>query len=102
MERRLGRLVWKSQDYVFDFVTPYPDFDVKMLNAYAKSKDVKIMMHHETSGAIRNYERHLDKAYQFMNKNGYTSVKKWICRRYRLLVEIIITVKIPSIIINMR
>ncbi|MFV0191675.1 glycoside hydrolase family 97 protein [Empedobacter falsenii] len=63
------------KDYVFDFLTPYPDFDVKMLNAYAKSKGVKIMMHHETSGAIRNYERHLDKAYQFMNKNGYTSVK---------------------------
>ena len=63
------------KDYVFDFLTPYPDFDVKMLNAYAKSKGVKIMMHHETSGAIRNYERHLDKAYQFMNENGYTSVK---------------------------
>lgn len=63
------------KDYVFDFVTPYPDFDVKMLNAYAKSKGVKIMMHHETSGAIRNYERHLDKAYKFMNDNGYTSVK---------------------------
>lgn len=63
------------KDYVFDFVTPYPDFDVKMLNAYAKSKGVKIMMHHETSGATRNYERHLDKAYKFMNDNGYTSVK---------------------------
>ena len=63
------------KDYVFDFVTPYPDFDVKMLNAYAKSKGVKIMMHHETSGSIRNYERHLDKAYKFMNDNGYTSVK---------------------------
>ena len=63
------------KDYVFDFVTPYPDFDVKMLNAYAKSKGVKIMMHHETSGSIRNYERHLEKAYKFMNDNGYTSVK---------------------------
>ncbi len=63
------------KDYVFDFVTPYPDFDVKMLNAYAKSKGVKIMMHHETSGATRNYERHLDKAYKYMNDNGYTSVK---------------------------
>ena len=60
---------------MFDFVTPYPDFDVKMLNAYAKSKGVKIMMHHETSGATRNYERHLDKAYKYMNDNGYTSVK---------------------------
>ncbi|MBW1617391.1 glycoside hydrolase family 97 protein [Empedobacter falsenii] len=63
------------KDYVFDFVTPYPDFDVKALNEYAKSKGVKIMMHHETSGSIRNYERHLDKAYKFMNDNGYTSVK---------------------------
>lgn len=63
------------KDYVFDFVTPYPDFDVKALNAYAKSKGVKIMMHHETSGSIRNYERHLDKAYKFMQDNGYNSVK---------------------------
>ena len=55
-----------SKDYVFDFVTPYPDFDVKMLNAYAKSKGVKLMMHHETSSSVRNYERHMDKAYQFM------------------------------------
>lgn len=65
----------KSKDYVFDFVTPYPDFDVKMLNAYAKSKGVKLMMHHETSGSVRNYERHLDKAYQFMVDNGYNAVK---------------------------
>ncbi len=64
-----------SKDYVFDFVTPYPDFDVKMLNAYAKSKGVRIMMHHETSGSVRNYERHMDKAYQFMVDNGYNSVK---------------------------
>ncbi|GGE95431.1 Glycosyl-hydrolase 97 C-terminal, oligomerisation [Chishuiella changwenlii] len=63
------------KDYVFDFVTPYPDFDVKELHAYAKSKGVKIVMHHETSGAIRNYERHLDKAYQFMQDNGYNAVK---------------------------
>ncbi|MDM1072980.1 glycoside hydrolase family 97 protein [Empedobacter brevis] len=63
------------KDYVFDFVTPYPDFDVKALNAYAKSKGVKIMMHHETSGSIRNYERHLDNAYKFMQDNGYNSVK---------------------------
>jgi hypothetical protein len=65
----------KSKDYVFDFVTPYPDFDVKMLNAYAASKGVKIMMHHETSSSVRNYERHMDKAYQFMVDNGYNSVK---------------------------
>lgn len=64
-----------SKDYVFDFVTPYPDFDVKMLNAYAKSKGVKLMMHHETSSSIRNYERHMDKAYQFMVDNGYNAVK---------------------------
>ena len=63
------------KDYVFDFVTAYPDFDVVGLRDYAKSKGVKIMMHHETSGAVRNYERHLDKAYKFMNDNGYTSVK---------------------------
>ncbi len=65
----------KSKDYVFDFVTPYPDFDVKEANEYAKSKGVRLMMHHETSGAIRNYERHMDKAYQFMVDNGYNSVK---------------------------
>lgn len=65
----------KSKDYVFDFVTPYPDFDVKMLNAYAKSKGVRLMMHHETSASVRNYERHIDKAYQFMVDNGYNAVK---------------------------
>ncbi|WP_270569920.1 glycoside hydrolase family 97 protein [Bacteroides eggerthii] len=64
-----------SKDYVFDFVTPYPNFDVKMLNAYAKSKGVKLMMHHETSSSVRNYERHMDKAYQFMVDNGYNAVK---------------------------
>ena len=64
-----------SKDYVFDFVTPYPDFDVKMLNEYAKSKGVKLMMHHETSASVRNYERHMDKAYQFMVDNGYNAVK---------------------------
>ena len=64
-----------SKDYVFDFVTPYPDFDVKMLNAYAKSKGVKLMMHHETSSSVRNCERHMDKAYRFMVDNGYNAVK---------------------------
>lgn len=63
------------KDYVFDFVTPYPDFDVKMLNEYAHSKGVKLIMHHETSSSIRNYERHMDKAYQFMVDNGYNAVK---------------------------
>ena len=65
----------KSKDYVFDFVSPYPDFDVKMLNDYAHSKGVRLMMHHETSSSVRNYERHLDKAYQFMVDNGYNAVK---------------------------
>lgn len=64
-----------SKDYVFDFQTPYPDFDIKMLNEYARSKGVRLMMHHETSGSIRNYERHLEAAYQLMNKYGYNSVK---------------------------
>lgn len=64
-----------SKDYVFDFVTPYPDFDVKGLHEYAKSKGVKMIMHHETSGSVRNYERHIDKAYQFMKDNGYDAVK---------------------------
>ena len=64
-----------SRDFVFDFVTPYPDFDVKMLNDYDRSKGVRLMMHHETSASVRNYERHLDKAYQFMADHGYNSVK---------------------------
>ncbi|RTY89258.1 glycoside hydrolase family 97 protein [Flavobacterium sp. GSN2] len=64
-----------SKDYVFDFLTPYPDFDVKGLHEYAKSKGIKMMMHHETSGSVRNYERHMDKAYQFMKDNGYNAVK---------------------------
>ena len=64
-----------SKDYVFDFVTPYPDFDVEEIHDYAKSKGVKMIMHHETSGAIRNYERHMDTAYQFMNKYDYPAVK---------------------------
>ena len=64
-----------EKDYVFDFVTPYPDFDVKGIQEYAKSKGVKMIMHHETSGSTRNYERHLDKAFQFMNDNGYDAAK---------------------------
>ncbi len=65
----------KSKDYVFDFVTPYPDFDIKALNEYAHSKGVRLMMHHETSGSVRNYERHMEAAYDLMNKYGYNSVK---------------------------
>jgi hypothetical protein len=92
-----------SKDYVFDFVTPYPDFDVKGLHEYAKSKGVKIIMHHETSGSVRNYERHLDKAYQFMKDNGYDAVKsgyvgnilprgenhysQWIVNHYQYAIE---------------
>lgn len=65
----------KSKDYVFDFLTPYPDFDVQELHRYAASKGVKIIMHHETSSSVRNYERHMDTAYRFMVNNGYNAVK---------------------------
>ena len=64
-----------NKDYVFDFVTPYPDFDIKALNEYAHSKGVKLLMHHETSASARNYERHMEQAYQLMNKYGYDAVK---------------------------
>jgi glucan 1,4-alpha-glucosidase len=92
-----------SKDYVFDFVTPYPDFDVKGLHEYAKSKGVKMIMHHETSSSVRNYERHMDKAYQFMKDNGYDAVKsgyvgdilprgenhysQWIINHYQYAIE---------------
>lgn len=65
----------KTKDYVFDFVTPYPDFNVEELHRYAESKGVKLMMHHETSSSVRNYERHMEKAYRFMVDNGYNAVK---------------------------
>ena len=65
--------MWKRD--VFDFVTPYPDFDIKMLNDYAHSKGVKILMHHETSSSTQNYERHIKEAYELMNKYGYDAVK---------------------------
>ena len=65
----------QSKDYVFDFVSPYPDFDVEELNRYAHNKGVRLMMHHETSSSVRNYERHLDAAFQFMVDHGYNSVK---------------------------
>ena len=64
---------WKRD--VFDFVTPYPDFDIKMLNDYAHSKGVKLMMHHETSSSTQNYERHIKEAFELMNKYGYDAVK---------------------------
>jgi hypothetical protein len=92
-----------SKDYVFDFVTPYPDFDVKGLHEYAKSKGVKMIMHHETSSSVRNYERHMDKAYKFMKDNGYDAVKsgyvgdilprgenhydQWIVNHYQYAIE---------------
>ena len=65
--------MWKRD--VFDFVTPYPDFDIKMLNDYAHSKGVKLLMHHETSSSTQNYERHIKEAYELMNKYGYDAVK---------------------------
>jgi hypothetical protein len=64
---------WKEE--VFDFVTPYPDFDVDELQAYAAAKGVKLIMHHETSSSVTNYERRMDEAYRFMKKHGYDSVK---------------------------
>lgn len=92
-----------SKDYVFDFVTPYPDFNVDELQAYAKSKGIKMIMHHETSGSVRNYERHLDTAYKFMKEHGYDAVKsgyvgpilprgenhysQWIVNHYQYALE---------------
>lgn len=64
-----------SKDYVFDFQTPYPDFDIDEVYSYAKGKGVKMIMHHETSSSIRNYERHMDAAYALMNKYEYPAVK---------------------------
>lgn len=65
----------KMKDEVFDFVTPYPDFDLAYIRDYAKSKGVKMIMHHETSSSVRNYERRMDEAYKFMKDNGYDAVK---------------------------
>ena len=64
---------WKRD--VFDFLTPYPDFDLKALNEYAHSKGVKLMMHHETSSSTQNYERYLENAYSLMNEYGYDAMK---------------------------
>jgi glucan 1,4-alpha-glucosidase len=92
-----------SKDFVFDFVTPYPDFDVQQIRDYAKSKGVKMIMHHETSSSTRNYERHMDAAYKFMKDNGYDAVKsgyvgpilprgenhysQWIINHYQYAIE---------------
>jgi len=92
-----------SKDYVFDFVTPYPDFDVIEIRDYAKSKGVEMIMHHETSSSTRNYERHMDTAYKFMKENGYNAVKsgyvgpilprgenhysQWILNHYQYAIE---------------
>lgn len=64
-----------SKDFVFDFQTPYPDFDIEALNAYAHQKGIKLIMHHETSSSVRNYERYMDAAYDLMNRYGYDAVK---------------------------
>ena len=64
-----------NKDYVFDFITPYPDFDIAALNEYAHSKGVRLMMHHETSSSVRNYERHLEQALDLMDKYGYNAIK---------------------------
>ena len=93
-----------SKDYVFDFLTPYPDFDIKGLNEYAHSKGMRLMMHHETSSSVRNYERHLERAYDLMDKYGYNSVKtgyvgniiprgehhygQWMVNHYQYCVEL--------------
>lgn len=92
-----------SKDYVFDFVTPYPDFNVTELREYAKSKGIKMIMHHETSSSTRNYERHLDAAFKFMKANNYDAVKtgyvgpilpkgyyhydQWTVNHYQYVVE---------------
>lgn len=92
-----------SKDDVFDFVTPYPDFDLAGIRDYAKSKGVKMIMHHETSSSVRNYERHIDTAYKFMKNNGYDAVKsgyvgdilprgenhysQWIINHYQYALE---------------
>ncbi len=92
-----------SKDYVFDFLTPYPDFDLKGIEEYAKSKGVKMIMHHETSSSVRNYERHMDAAYKLMKDHGYDAVKsgyvgdiiprgenhysQWLVNHYQYAVE---------------
>lgn len=91
------------KDKVFDFVTPYPDFHVQELHAYAAAHHVKLIMHHETSSSVRNYERQLDTAFKFMKENGYDAVKtgyvgnilpageyhydQWMINHYQYVVE---------------
>ncbi len=91
------------KDYVFDFLTPYPDFNVQEIRDYAKSKGIQMIMHHETSSSVRNYERHMDTAYAFMKANGYNAVKsgyvgpilprgenhydQWIINHYQYAIE---------------
>ncbi len=65
----------KEKDYVFDFLTPYPDFDLPELNRYAHQKGIRLIMHHETSSSVPNYERHMERAYNLMNQYGYDAVK---------------------------
>ncbi|SHK02241.1 glycoside hydrolase family 97 protein [Epilithonimonas mollis] len=92
-----------SKEFVFDFITPYPDFDIKMLNDYAHSKGIKLIMHHETSGSAANYERWADKAFKLMNDYGYDAVKtgyvgniiprgehhysQWMINHYHRIIE---------------
>ncbi len=92
-----------SKDFVFDFQTPYPDFDIEEIHRYAKNKNIAMIMHHETSSSVRNYERHLDKAYQLMNRYDYPAVKsgyvgdiiprgenhysQWINNHYQYAIE---------------
>ena len=68
-----------SKDFVYDFVTPYPDFDIEYINDYAHSKGVSLIMHHETASSVRNYERHMEEAYSLMEKYGYQAVKSGYC-----------------------
>ncbi len=68
-----------SKDFVYDFVTPYPDFDIDAVNAYAHEKGVSLVMHHETASSVRNYERHMEAAYDLMNRYGYETVKSGYC-----------------------
>lgn len=93
----------KSKDYVFDFLTPYPDFDLQQIRDYAAQKGIRMIMHHETSASVRNYERHLDRAYQFMVDNNYPAVKsgyvgdiiprgeyhygQWLVNHYQYCIE---------------
>lgn len=64
-----------TKEQVFDFLTPYPDFDIKALNDYAHSRGVRLIMHHETSSSVMNYEKYMDRAYQLMRDYGYDAVK---------------------------